>query len=312
MEQPKVNVLLSTYNGEEYLRCQLDSLLAQDYGNFTVFVRDDGSRDATASIIREYALKDGRIIFMNDPGEGQKAENLGYKGSFWTLLRQSPEADYYSFCDQDDFWEHNKISRGVAALQEYDRSIPLLYSSSFDYYDENLQWSGHPALPSVPVQFKDVLFYTPAFGFTIMINGKLRETALSASDLTDIPHDCWCEKIAALFGKFVFDPAKTAKYRRHSKTVTYANSSRLQLLSSWLRNDIFGEVMREYRFYTTRLHDEYTGRTGISEEDSEILKLFSDREKGPGVYFRRLFFPHRLRPSAGGEIALRLCFLLNR
>lgn len=344
---PKVNILLSTYNGEAFLAEQLDSLLAQDYPNITIYVRDDGSTDKTMEILRCYIDRQAdvtassenpmqtsksssscAIILLNEAGV--PAQNLGYKESFWTLLRESAPADFYAFCDQDDYWEPDKISRGVAKLTGYDASLPLLYSSSFDYYDENMTYTGSPARMHDPIRFGETLFYTPAFGFTILINHTLRTLALSSSDLTDIPHDCWCEKLAALYGRFVYDKTVTARYRRHSKTVTYVNASKLQLTLRWIRNDIFGSVMPEYYFYLRRLYEEYGTRytpedesidlsssaemirISVSDEDLKLLELFRGQKKTVSLYFRRLFHPRRLRPTLGGEAALRICFLLNR
>lgn len=317
MATPKVNILLSTYNGEAFLACQLDSLLAQDYPNIEIYVRDDGSKDATRDIIRDYAARSGegrRVVFINDPASSppEKLKNLRHNLSFWTLLGESGEADYYAFCDQDDYWEADKVSRGVAALEAKGGEKPLMYSSSFDYYDENLVRTGSPAQPPLPIGFKDVVFYAPAFGFTILMNRKLRDLALSASDLTGMPHDCWTEMLATLFGEFVYDSAKTARYRRHSKTVTYVSASRLRLLKMWLEHDVFGTVMPEYRHVVERLCEEYGSLPGVSPADRRCLELFREKKVTPAVYFGRLFYPRRLRPTLGGELALRLCFFLNR
>lgn len=323
MNIPKVNILLSTYNGEKYLACQLDSLLAQDHPEVEIYIRDDGSTDSTRDIIRSYVAKTAsaapgsglhRVHYINDPEtcSPEKLANLRHNLSFWTLLRECGDADYFGFCDQDDKWSPDKISRGVAALESRDGNKPLMYSSSFDYCDENLVRTGAPMASKMPIRFKDVIFYAPAFGFTILMNRRLRELVLSASDLTGMPHDCWTEMTATLFGEFVYDPSRTALYRRHSKTVTYVNASRIGLAVKWLKHDVFGPVMKEYRHVVSRLLEEYGSIEGISIEDRKCLELFSERKNTPSVYFRRLFFRGRLRPTAGGELALRLCFLLGR
>ena len=93
----KVNILLSTYNGEKYLPEQLDSLLKQTYQNIAIYVRDDGSRDNTLSILEEYQnqcnkKEDGpQIVILKE----DKPVNLGYMESFWTLLGMCEKADYY-------------------------------------------------------------------------------------------------------------------------------------------------------------------------------------------------------------------------
>lgn len=308
---PRVNVLLSTYNGEKYLSSQLDSLLAQSYKNIYIYIRDDGSTDATLSIINSYIAKyhqsnNPQIILLDNP----QKENLGYMKSFWTLLEKSAPADYYAFCDQDDFWLPDKVKLGIQALEKEDPNRPLLYSSSFTYCDEKMNIMGNPIPMSTPVSFEKTLFYTPAFGFTIIINETLRKIALSSSSLENIPHDGWCQKIAASMGKFIYDPISSAKYRRHSSTVTYANASRLQLFTKWIKNDILGIGLSEYHFVIKRFYDEY--HPFFDQSIADCFNTFKEQSITLPLYLKRLFYPKRLRPSLSGEIALRLCFLLNR
>lgn len=308
----KVNILLSTYNGEKYLPEQLDSLLKQTYQNIAIYVRDDGSKDNTLSILEEYqnqcnTKEDGpQIVILKE----DKPVNLGYMESFWTLLRKCEKADYYAFCDQDDVWLPEKVERGVTAMEKEKADIPLLYSSGFVYCNENMEIMGYPAQISVPVEFKDVLFYTPAYGFTVMINNRLRDRAFAAASLVNMPHDGWCQKIAASMGKFIYDGTVTAKYRRHASTVTYADSQKLKLMIKWLKHEIFGSGMEEYYRVLRHFHEEYERE--LSSEDRERLQVFMKKENTVRLYLKRVFWKERLRPSLGGEIALRIGFLLNK
>lgn len=308
---PKVNILLSTYNGEKYLALQLESLLKQTYKNITIYVRDDGSKDNTVAILKYYCQKNSedfspKIVLIGD----EHNYNIGYMESFWTLLRESGSADYYAFCDQDDFWIPQKVESGVRALEAHDSSLPLLYFSSFIYCDENMNPNGNAEVVNTPVLFRDVMFYTPAFGFTILINSTLRDIALSASSLKSVPHDGWCQKIAAAMGKVIYDPSRTAKYRRHSSAVTYANTNKRQLLAKWLKNDIFGVGMSEYYFVLKRFWEEYADR--LESSVLNYLDIFKEQPVTSRIYLKRLFFGERIRPSLGGEIAARICFLLNK
>lgn len=304
---PHVNILLSTYNGEQYLAQQLDSLLAQTYPNITIYIRDDGSNDHTMSIITRYHSKNrDKIILLNDT----PASNLGYMQSFWTLLRDSRESDYYAFCDQDDIWHPDKIKLGVCALEKEEEKLPLLYTSSYDYYDENLQFIGDgPKIPN-GLRLKDTLFYTYTAGFTIIVNHILKEMALETLSLTCIPHDNWCQKIALSMGKLIYDSTPTAKYRRHSSTATYSTSSKLILITNWLKNDVLGQGLSSNRFVIKRFYEEYRDRICIS--DRKALEIFMEQPFSMQIYLKRLFYPKRLRPSLGGELALRLCFLMNK
>lgn len=306
-DQPKVNILLSTYNGERYISEQLDSLLAQTYPNIMIYIRDDGSSDHTTDIIRQYTTSHTNIQWINP----NSVQNLGYMKSFWTLLAYDDTADYYSFCDQDDFWLPNKIELGVRTLEALSsRSTPLLYSSSFHYCDTELNITGAPIRLPEYICLKDVLFYTPAFGFTILINKTLRNIALSAPSHQQFPHDSWCQKIAASMGTFYHDPEVMALYRRHSSTVTYADSSKLKLIKKWISNDILGNMLDDNHDTIRQFSIDYEKK--LSPEQKKLLSCFASQSFSLKVYFMRLFFPKRLRPSLGGELALRICFLLGK
>ena len=93
----KVTILMSTYNGENFLAEQIESIQQQTYTDWTLLIRDDGSKDKTREIIKRFALEDDRITFINP----NKTENLGVIKSFFTLLKYQ-ESDYYLFSDQDD------------------------------------------------------------------------------------------------------------------------------------------------------------------------------------------------------------------
>ncbi len=309
MNLPKVTILLSTYNGEKYIIEQLDSLLAQTYPNICIFIRDDASTDNTVHLINNYIKQHPQhpINWLPDTSDC----NLGYQKSFWSLLQNCPASDYYSFCDQDDIWFPDKVESGVQSLNNFDSKIPLLYTSSVDYYSMDLQFMGHSQKINLPVTLKDVLFYCPAFGFTIMINDTLRKIAVSSVIKYDnIPHDNWCLKIAAALGTIIYNDIPCAKYRRHNATATFSSSSKLEALFYWFRNEILSNQFQEYYLYITNFMNEF--HPALSFEDLHILSLFSVKKVNPRIWFRRLFFPHRLRPTLGGELALRICFLLNR
>lgn len=309
MNTPKIHILLSTYNGENYLKEQLDSIFQQSYQNFTLFIRDDGSSDQTPSLLAAYKEEhpelSEKIFLLPNPSE----KNLGYMGSFWLLLEQCKGADYYAFCDQDDVWLPNKLEAGIQMLEKENPSMPLLYFSNYHYCDQALNLL-HPApAPALPITFRDVLFYTPAFGFSMIINESLRKMALKTADRTRLPHDGWMQKIAAAFGKILYDETSTALYRRHAEAVTSSNAKLLSAISYWIRQDIFGSSMKETHFVLNRFFQEYG--EALPSDDKKLLALYTGPTGAPLNWFRRFSYKKRLRPSIGGDLALRICFLLN-
>ena len=109
LESEKVQILLSTYNGEKYLEELIISLLDQEYSNLSILIRDDGSVDRTVEILKKYENNNNISIIFG--------ENLGVVDSFFELIKNADaEAEFVAFCDQDDLWEQSKIFRAVNIL----------------------------------------------------------------------------------------------------------------------------------------------------------------------------------------------------
>lgn len=309
MKFPKIHVLLSTYNGEKYLIEQLDSIFKQTYQNFVLFIRDDGSSDSTRELIDSYIVAhpgyNERIVMLSNPS----AVNMGYMGSFWNLMQQCGGADYYAFCDQDDVWLPNKLQNSIDYLNEEDDSQPLLYFSGFYYCNDDLTSKTPAHAMSLPITLQNVLFYTPAFGFSIVINECLRKMAIQITDYENLPHDGWTQKLAAALGKIIYDPSCTAYYRRHNTAVTAGNRNKTALLLNWISNDILGNAMKETHYVLMRFYQEYGSI--MSEENAALLRLFAIEKASFSVWWKRLTYRGHLRPTLGGRLALKICFLLN-
>lgn len=214
---PKITILLSTYNGEEYLKEQLDSLFIQTYKNIEIIVRDDASSDKTLEILKYYDIK----LLSSDV-------NLGIKKSFETLLRyacENSDAEYFMFCDQDDVWNNDKIEKTLEEMQEleklYGNNIPLLVHTDLEVVDENLKiisssmWKYEYILPQYNT-FNRLLIQNTITGCTMMINRELAKKSLDIPEEA-IMHDWWIGLIASCFGKISYLEESTIKYRQHGK-----------------------------------------------------------------------------------------------
>ena len=129
----KIVILLATYNGEKYIKEQLDSILLQTYSNIEVIARDDMSNDKTLEILKSYNINIVKSI-----------ENLGVKKSFSELLNyasRNSNSDYFMFCDQDDIWEKRKIELTLRKMLEMEKkspSIPILVHTDLNVVDSCL------------------------------------------------------------------------------------------------------------------------------------------------------------------------------
>ena len=110
-----IAVAMSTYNGELYIKEQINSILEQKNVKVELFVRDDGSKDKTLGILETYGEKWNNIHFI-------KGENLGVGNSFMELLYSiGCEYEYYAFADQDDVWLPDKLNQGIAKIEDGDK-----------------------------------------------------------------------------------------------------------------------------------------------------------------------------------------------
>lgn len=209
----KIVVLMSTYNGEKFLREQIDSLLAQTYP-VEIYVRDDGSTDSTQSILDEYR--------KNKCLEWYTGENLKPAKSFWNLVQTAPQADYYAFCDQDDVWFPDKIERAIKRLtQEENRNRPLLYCSNVTVTDADLKPISKMIAGEVYTDFAHSLIYSLAPGCTMVFNAQARNEMIKydMNKEFEIIHDWLAHKIIAMLGTVIYDHEMTMYYRQHGNNV---------------------------------------------------------------------------------------------
>ena len=218
----KILVLMSAYNGEAYIRQQIDSVLAQDIdAQLQLLIRDDGSTDSTRAILEEYQNA-GKLTWYS-------GENLGPARSFWHLIRHAPEADYYALCDQDDDWLPHKLSRAVMQLQS---QKAMLYCSAFIATDAQLNPIAHHH--SVLNQYTDYahsLIYSTAPGCTFVFHAEAKKQA-KAYDMDVHPaiiHDWLLHKIVTITGgRMIFDAEPGIRYRQHSHNAIGAQKNGLQ------------------------------------------------------------------------------------
>ncbi len=212
----KISILLSTYNGEKYLKEQLDSLFKfnQTYKNFEIIVRDDDSSDKTLEILNTYSVN---IM--------KTKENLGVKRSFEELLNyavQNSNSDYFMFCDQDDVWHDKKLEKTLAKMEEIEKefgNIPLLVHTDLEVVDEKLNtmnssFMNFQKISPAKNKFHNLLIQNTITGCTVMINRKLAQMCLPIPDGA-IMHDWWIGLVASQFGKIGYLNEVTIKYRQH-------------------------------------------------------------------------------------------------
>ena len=300
-----ITVLVAAYNGEAYIREQMDSILAQSQGGIHIVVSDDCSSDRTPEILEEYCARyPGRVtaIRREKPSELARAETkpgaavagreqagaeeftaCGYGGSVKDHLPvAAAEADYFMLSDQDDVWLPQKAEKLLMCMQELEAGLkpgtPALAHSDLAVVDESLRVVAHSffkyqkispertALPQLLVQ-------NNVTGGAVMINRPMLEL------LKDLPqvclmHDAWLALLASCFGAIGWVKEPLYLYRQHgSNTLGAEKGDNLQGMRDRLED---GSGAREnYRrmFGQARcLLELFADR--LSGEQKELLAAF--------------------------------------
>ncbi len=311
----RVILITSTYNGEKYLPALLDSIASQTYSKIELFVRDDGSTDSTVSILRNYQNnfpQGKRLILVNDTTNDWK--NRGAHQSYNFLIRSLERADYYMFCDQDDVWCPDKVSRAVAHMNKYPAHLPILYTHNYYVCDNELhvehmlhgrQSISPEEMPSINLAQVIMTGTWAGVGMAQAFNHTLKEFAFHTGNFRrSIAIDCWISwVVAGMNGALIYDKKPLAYYRRHPGTFSCGDAGGLLRYRDWLRhmqrhcdNIVYG--LLDYR----RLYGKE-----VSKDRADFLTLFTSRRR-----LQKCLYPHRLRERLPDEIAFRLLILAGK
>lgn len=226
MEQRKrskymIDILMSTYNGESFLHQQINSILSQTYTNWRLIIRDDGSSDATKTIIESYTLSHPDKIIIVD----KNTPNLGSTKSFERLL-DFVESDYFMFSDQDDIWRTDKIEKCLSEMHRIEtlhgKNIPLMVCSDAQCIDAQ----GNMICPSFFESQKfvdttkrdiDLLALNVVQGSTTLMNKRVLDYVRPFPKY--VIHDQWIAVITAHYGKVAYLHEQLLYYRQHGHNV---------------------------------------------------------------------------------------------
>lgn len=270
----KVQVLMSTYNGEKYLREQLDSILNQEEVEVKLLIRDDGSKDTTMNILKEYERKYECIKVYS-------GKNLGACNSFFDLIKNADKnISYYAFADQDDVWKKNKLNRALSKLQKYD-DIPTLYCGAYELVNSNLEKIGNESNHQKKVSFGNSLIECIYSGCTGVFNNKLLKLTLRQLPKHAYMHDWWVYMIASSMGKVICDEEPCMLYRQHENNVLGGNSSRMKQIVRRIRN------FRNLCNYVPQQIEEFDNiyQDCLTDEQRQLIQCMINKNKNP---FKRL------------------------
>lgn len=214
----KVAIMMATYNGEKYLKQQINSILKQTYQNFVLLIRDDNSTDNTQNIINEYELNyPDKIVVIKDHFKAGSA-----KDNFGLLVRYVQEHclddfEYFMFSDQDDFWRANKVELSISRLLNCTQ--PTLVHTDLKVVDQNLKLINNSFMKMSSLngnehRLQRLLVQNNVVGCTMACNKALMQI-IKPNFNQAIMHDWFIALIACCYGEIVFINEGTILYRQH-------------------------------------------------------------------------------------------------
>lgn len=236
-----VDIVMATYNGAAHLAEQIASIQAQQFKNWRLLIRDDGSQDETANLLADMAKRDSRIQVVKD-----SLGNLGVVANFGHLLELT-EAEFIFLCDQDDVWLPSKLSDFLdyaKALNESHGAVkPLLIFSDLQLVDDKLKVLASSYMQMqqrgdcLDLRFRNLLTQNVMPGCAMMVNRTLLERALPIPKCAGM-HDWWLILVAACFGSVQYLNRPLAAYRQHPFNVMGAVKPSIKSL--------FGQGLQKY------------------------------------------------------------------
>lgn len=208
----KISVALCTYNGAKFLREQLASIAAQTQPPAEMVICDDGSEDATISIVKDFASNAPfPVHFHVNP------LNLGVRENFSKAVALC-SGDLIAFSDQDDVWLSHKLARAEKMIHQSANPVATLYCSRLQYINAGLAPLGLSPVPSA-ISFQNAIVENIAIGCSVVFGLDVRRRILQAAPSDMMMHDWWAYLVAAAFGQVVYDPTPTVLYRQHGGNV---------------------------------------------------------------------------------------------
>lgn len=286
MEKNTVSIVMCTYNGERFLREQLDSILAQTYPLLEIIIQDDHSTDGTMALLREYAQEHEIIKIFTNEGE------RGVNNNFYSAMARA-QGDLIAISDQDDIWLPKKIETLVAHLGDN----LLIGSRSKQFVGDNDKDAAVETDTRTPnISLLRMVHATPMAGHTLLFRREL--LSLMDSDKRQwVMYDALLQVLAATQNRVAIVPEALVMWRRHTDAATYTKPlSRQRSIGNIM--DTIGNDIRLYRSTREQRHfqaqrwlwvlDALPYNNNTVDETRAYLKLFG--KDGIISYIRRTLF----------------------
>lgn len=218
---PRVGIIMSAYNAQQFIGEQVDSILGQVGVQIRLWIRDDGSTDSTFQLLRAEYAKDPRVVLTRGP-------NLGATRSFIeALFAFEGDIDYAGFADADDVWHPLKTAKSVHRLQSSaDTCTPAAIACRMQVVDERLRPLMLTPKPRLGLDFGNSLVQTVCGGASTLMNRAAFERLRSRQPRPEAvtAHDSWTYLVLAAFGKIGYLDEPLLEFRQHAANVSGSHS----------------------------------------------------------------------------------------
>lgn len=309
-----VTVLMSSYNGEQFIEEQIESILNQEGVNVNLLIRDDGSSDSTKIILNNYnKLNNVTVLF---------AENIGVVGSFLYLIDNAPDSEYYALADQDDIWYPDKLKKAVEMLSNCGNEKPLLYGANQNCVDKykNFMSLHFEKDISYTLNIEHVVFKNLLAGCTMVFNKNLLDILKldkkSRKIAFDRMHDVWILLIALIYGNVVYDHRPCMDYRRHGNNVSDGSiiekKSKIIEYSKKIKNFLFREKDKQNICSKTAKIIINTYGNYLTKEQRKNMKLLAFYKDNLGFKIKLIRNKELLKCTLDDKFVTCSKIILNR
>ena len=304
---PLVSILLCVFDGKHFLLEQLESIAAQTHKNWKIYVSDDGDCEESIAILEEFKKQhqDERVVILSGPKQG-------FAKNFMSLAcNQSIDSEYYAFCDQDDIWEPDHLSRALDQLNILPAHIPALYSSRTRYISEKNFDLGLSSLFKKPPSFRNALVQSIAGANTMVFNQSARLLInKTPHHVKIVSHDWWTYLLVSGCGGHVhYDSYPSVQYRQHGNNISGQNTTISAKLLR-LKGLLMGRFKEANDINLNSLNEMYSY---LTFENRQVLSLFSKVQNGS--IFSRVYNLYKLgvyRQNFEGNIGLLVAAILRK
>lgn len=275
-----VAICMATFNGEQYLSEQIESIVKQTFEDWVLFIRDDGSSDRTVEIIERYCADfPEKIILISDETivGGSSKKNFA---AILDWVNRHYDFSYFMFSDQDDVWLNDKIERCMKVLLEKEKTYngPVLVHSDLMVVNESLEVLGesfirYRALDPEVKDLPHLLVQNNITGCTMLWNRELN-VLLSLESEAVAMHDWWIALVASAFGEILYENKATIQYRQHGKNVVGATkvNSLGFIVKRLLGNNHVKQTLNLAFEQAEAFHNVFCDR--LSDDQRECLNTF--------------------------------------